>query len=435
MSQVFKVGGFCGALMLLILSSLGAMPDEENYRINGTSSHWTPYGWSLTNNYEDIRNYADRPDEQTLNKLAVEWQKPEVDALGNFCTIRGQVLMTDKDRKPRKPINWFQGVTVYLGTAPDDKPDWSKGMDQTDALTSSVVTEPAGKFQACIDLRKAKYDRAQVRSFQFGLALAKHEGNKTRQKVVWSSQAPALPSSVQMLTIPAAPELSRELALINRACNWPFADPNGVDLIRAVNALQPLGKERALAVLENYLHLASSFQDGEIVFWIIRLLFEPIQLGDRIPSPMIAVILDDRKLPEARSWPLNPMAIHNDVPFMLGQQIGMSGVPEQPSSHIRWARLQGVVRDKPLAPAANPLAAAEAILESRRFKALDQFSHDEAIQALRSQALAMVKGLVPPLAENSKADDAQWKSRLKAAADAGIHWDTKREQFVAGMKQ
>jgi hypothetical protein len=111
----------------------------------------------------------------------------------------------------------------------------------------------------------------------------------------------------------------------------------------------------------------------------------------------------------------------------------MGGVPEQPGSHIRWARLHGTVRDAPLAPAMNPLAAAEAILQSRRFKALDQYSREAATGAIRSQALAMVNGLIPPRDEQKGVDDEQWKSCVKQAADAGIRWDGKREEFVTGL--
>ena len=161
---------------------------------------------------------------------------------------------------------------------------------------------------------------------------------------------------------------------------------------------QPLGKERALAVLEEYVALTRRFDyfsDQEIVFWIIRLLFEPIRLDDRIPVPGIAVFLVDRGSAEALQWPLNPMAVSADVPFMVGRRSD-GGHAEPPSSHIRWARLHGVIRDDPLVPTANPLAAAEAILNSRGFKALDDFSRAQATEAIRSQALAMVEGIVQP---------------------------------------
>lgn len=439
MSCVFRAGWQWLFLAVLLQSAIEAVADEGIYTTRGVSSHWTPQEWTYTVRYADIRNYAGRPDEQTLNSLSVEWQKPELDALGNQLTIRGQMKVSAKGQKRTKPANWFQGVTVYLGMSPGAKPDWSKGMDQADTLHTTAVISPTGSFEARVDLRRSKYDRDKARSFQFGVALAKHSADdKLNQEVVWNSRTPAISSSVQMLAVPAAPALSRELALINRASGWPFANPNGVELIRAVNALQPLGKERALAVLEKYVSLTQDFDyfsDQEIVFWIIRLLFEPMKVGDRIPSPMIAVFLDDRELPEAMKWPLNPMAVHGDVPFMVGHRIGLGGVPEHPSSHIRWARLHGVIRDGPLVPTLNPLAAAEAILQSRRFKALEKYSREQGTREIRSQALAMVKGLVQPIDERHAVDDDQWRSRLKSAAEADLQWDTKREQFVTGRKQ
>jgi hypothetical protein len=358
MSHALKTGLWL-FLAFLFPSIVSALGDDDNYTMGGFSSQWTPQEWTYSANYADIRDYADRPDEQTLKGLSIEWQEPKLDPLGNICTIRGQVKMADKGQKRTKPINWFQAVTVYLGLTPNAKPDWSKGMNQTDTFSNTTVTSPTGRFAARFDMRDSKHDRDQAQSFQFGAALAKHiVHNKTAQKVVWNSRTPAIPSSVQMLSIPAAPALSRELQLINRASRWPFV-----------------------------------------------------------------------------KWPLNPVAVYGDVPFMVGHRINMCGVPEQPWSHIDWARLHGVIRDDPLLPTVNPLAAAEAILKSRRFTALDKYPRDEATQALRSQALAMVRGLVQPVDERRTIDDEQWRSRLKAAAGAQIRWDAVRQQFVRGKKK
>ena len=54
--------------------------------------------------------------------------------------------------------------------------------------------------------------------------------------MVWSTRAPAVPATVQMLVIPAGRELSREMQLLSNASRWPFRNRNGVDLILAVNA-------------------------------------------------------------------------------------------------------------------------------------------------------------------------------------------------------
>jgi hypothetical protein len=435
MSRAFGPRRLGVALAFLLPAAVCACRGDDLYRVGASSGEWAPREWTHTTTYENIRTYADRPDEPTLRLLSVEWQPPELDALGNICTVRGRVVADGQ--KPPAPINWFQGVTVYLATAPDARPDWSKGMNQADTTESTELTRPDGTFVAYFDIRKARQDRGRARPYQFGVALAKHRAlNKTDQQVVWNSRAPAVPSSVRMLPVPAARALSRELEAINRASGWPFQDPNGVGLIRAVNALQPLGKERALTVLEEYAESARApgyFSDEEIVFWIVHLLFEPVRLGDRIPPPAIGVFLADREAPEAGKWPLDPMAVHADVPFMLGHQIGGSGPTETPWDRTRWVRLHGVVRDARLAPTMNPLAAAEAIQQSRRFKALDPFTREQATAGIRAQALAMVKGLLPPRDERARVDDAEWRSYLKRAADAGIRWDGKREQFVTGL--
>jgi hypothetical protein len=437
---------FAALLLTFIVSrAISAPPagdDDVRASPGRMSGQWTPVEWTFSPAYHDIKDYADRPDERTLNTLGVDWQDPELDALGNLCTVRGRVRMADNGQGRTQPITWFQGVTVYLGTTPGARPDWSRGMSEIDAVGETAVTSPTGKFHVGFDLRKTKYDRVHVKSFQFGVAMAKHiVNNKTSHEVVWNSRTPAIPATVQMLSVPAAPALSRELQLINRASRWPFSNPNGVELIRAVNALQPLGKERALTVLQKYAELTRSFDygsDQEIVFWIIRLLFKPIRPEDRIPPPATGVSLDERPLRlerrpfvEELNWPLNPLAVSADVPFMVGTRVGAgSGQSELPSTYIDWARLHGVIRDGPLVPTANPVAAAETILESYKFMGLDDFSRAEATKAIRLQASAMVEGLLQPIRASEAARNDRWRALLRVAEERGIHWDAKGEQFV-----
>src|SRR5258708_839130 len=95
MSHLFKARCLWVLLAFSFPFGVSAAPQEVSAASGGFSSHWTPQEWTCTGHYPDIKNYADRPDEQTLKGLSVEWQKPEMDALGNICTIRGQVRMTD----------------------------------------------------------------------------------------------------------------------------------------------------------------------------------------------------------------------------------------------------------------------------------------------------------------------------------------------------
>jgi len=287
-----------------------------------------------------------------------------------------------------------------------------------------------------LDRRKSQHDRSRHQPLQFGLALARHlETGKGGQQVVWNSRAPAISATVKMLDVPAAAKLSRELELINSASGWPSSDPNGAALIRAVNALQQLGKERALATLEEYVDLTDSsdyHSESEIVFWIIRVLFEPIRLNDRIPCPMIAVFLVDEKSAAAPHWPLNPMAIVDDVPFMVGHQCGGSGIPEHPSSHIEWARRHGVVRDEPLRPT-NPVVAAQALQDSQPFQQLDEVSRTQATRLVRSQARAMVDTILPVAPAEDLDDgeaDRQWHALVQQVDQHEIRWNAEHQESV-----
>jgi len=453
-----KIAFFLWVFCVAGIARADDTPDEDDEAVSlSWSGSWGPDEWTNTKKGVDVKGFADRPDKDTLSQIAVKWQKPQLDPLGNLCQIRGQLLIPKKTSDEMRPIDWYQGVTVYLAIEPESKPDWSNGMDQADTLGETTAVDKSGAFDLKFDLRKAKHDRNRGQSFQFGLALAEHTfTGKHHQTIVWSSHDPAIPSTVQMLTVPAAPELSHELALINRASGWPFSNPDGVELIRAVNGLLPLGKEQALATLEQYVDLTSDFSyhdNREIVFWIIRLLFEPIRLEDRIPAPAIAVHFGDEDPQDRMIWPLSPMDIVEDVPFMIGCRINMGGSPEHPASHILWARRHGVIRDQPLVPSTNPLAAAEAILSSPRFKQLDEVSRKDATDSIRRQALAMVKGIIEPIDEpdceeapavdddNAPAEEPEvvvdpqadeWKARFLQATKLKIHWDSKREAFVAG---
>jgi hypothetical protein len=165
---------------------LQTIPSVEELKAN-TSHH----EWTISRPYNRIRDYADRPDDQTLKSLTIEWQKPELDALGNFCTIRGQLKTPDNGQHGTKPITWFQGVTVYMAMTFDAKPDWSKEVNQVDAMYEIAATSPSGKFRVYFDLRESSYERTRAQYFQFGVALAKHvTSNKTSQNVVWNSRTP-----------------------------------------------------------------------------------------------------------------------------------------------------------------------------------------------------------------------------------------------------
>lgn len=109
------------ALVFQFPPATAAGDDEVRVSMGRISSHWTPDEWTVTISYNELSDYAARPADEKLQRITVEWRQPELDALGNFCIIRGRLMLGEQ------PIDWFQGVTVYMAKSPGAQPDGSGG--------------------------------------------------------------------------------------------------------------------------------------------------------------------------------------------------------------------------------------------------------------------------------------------------------------------
>lgn len=430
------------ALLLAVVLPSGHTDDHHHSTPQPERVYWnqTPREWKQIKHVSP-RGYADPPDPRFLETIGVEWRQPRLDALGNYCDVGARLSFRSGTDPTLRPIDWYQVVSLYASGTPEVQPDWSGGITSANSTECTLAVSHSGAVRFRIDLRELERDSGRPQSYQFGLALAQQSiAENGSLRVISQSSDPVLPASVRLLEFPAAPKLATELGLINEASGWPFSNRNGVALIRTVNALHQLGKHDALSILEQYLQMAQYpdyFSEREIVFWIIRALFEPIHENELIPSPAIAVYLVNSDSSAAVEWPLRPMTISHDVPFMVGHQINMGGMPEDPTSHIEWARQHCVLRAKPLMPSANPLAAAEAILSSSQFKQLEEHTREAATASVRAQAVAMTENLLtslPKEQQTRKMDDALWQKLLAEAANLAMQWDPIREAFVVGNK-
>ncbi len=409
------------------LSSGGPFAEAQGQPRTRTSRQWVDDQWRLAKAiYEEVVGYAERPDDGALSSLEVEWQEPELDRLGNHCTVRGRLTIAGESGE-RRPVDWLQGISLYVARSPDARRDWSDGMDERDTLKDTAIVGHDGSFEMSVDTRDMQRERDLPQRFQMGLALAMHSAKGANgQEIVWRSDDAVVPATVQMIEIPMSWDLSFELALLNRAGDWPHGTKNSVHLIRAVNALQRLGKDRALATLEQYQQFAG-MENQSSVYWIIRLLFEPITLDERQEGPTSV------GLTHSVDWPLAPMAMAGDVPFMPMHGVMFSSSLPNGEEQIIWARRHGVIRDEPLCPSMNPLEAADTILRSAQFAQVGEYSHDDGTRQAREQAMAMVADLLPPIDAGPYDDaeqDRQWRERVSQSIELGITWDAEREEFV-----
>lgn len=139
--------------------------------------------------------------------------------------------------------------------------------------------------------------------------------------------------------------------LLERVAHMGFADYDPGVIIAAVNELQPLGKQQALAQIDAYLQQHDTAHDGPGIFWLLRVLFDLPQ-GQRFPSvrlgqPTLAPPADADALPRF------PIMLVNDVPLLVVQGYTLSGFPEPITDHVAFFRSHGVIRSAALAPLAQ----------------------------------------------------------------------------------
>lgn len=215
-------------------------------------------------------------------------------------------------------------------------------------------------------------------------------------------------------------------------------------VILAVNLLQPLGKEKALAAIEEYLRVASSWDDEgrDGVFLVLRTLFDiPADPGHMPPMMVGAPSVREPKDPKL--LPRFPIALEGDIPFLLSEGFSIGGRPEQPESHVAYFRKHGIIRANPLMPSEEPFTALEAFANSPRwvFKENDSriFGDERGRNFLGNQILRFMDtvyrvepepysygALLPLGKENAALRD----KLIVEASNLKMKWDGKRNQYT-----
>ncbi|MCC6874805.1 MAG: hypothetical protein IT378_10910 [Sandaracinaceae bacterium] len=227
------------------------------------------------------------------------------------------------------------------------------------------------------------------------------------------------------------PELRRLMALLAAVPGLDGDDFDPRPLIRAVNALQPLGAQRALDVIEEHLRVAPAYAHGDTqgFFLVLRALFEPT------PShPPMLVGAPEPTLPEQSRLSLYPLAVLDGVPFLLVSGYMLGGQPQPPEQHLQFYRTQGRLRAGPLAPGARPFTALTSLMAQ-----VPSQRGEHAWQVLTmEQVLRLVADVYrpAPIAVDAHFDPSVDPSarfaELAAAFDRlGARWDPARGAYGA----
>ncbi|MEZ0230559.1 MAG: hypothetical protein ACAI25_18200 [Planctomycetota bacterium] len=215
-----------------------------------------------------------------------------------------------------------------------------------------------------------------------------------------------------------------------RISAWSF-DPR--PLIEAVNTLQPLGKDKALAVLREYLRVASvSDNADDRVFLVLRILFDVPEDPGHMP-PLRIGAPDPAAPADPKAIPRFPLVLQDDVPILLVRGYTLAGRPESAGAHVEHFAKHGRLRAAPLAPTNKPLAMIEAVVKAHGHLYAD--GRGEAM--LEGQLLWLLETVYASSVDRfgyklgGEGWQARWKALSEEIAALDIHWDATKHRYVA----
>jgi hypothetical protein len=161
-------------------------------------------------------------------------------------------------------------------------------------------------------------------------------------------------------------QLRELLRLIDRAPELQGHRFDPLPIIQIVDALQPLGKEMALAAIREYLRVASEHHSDarEGLFVVLRVLFEiPADTG-YMPRVGLGAPWPPEPKADPKAAPRFPVVLVEDVPVLLVSGYELSGVEQPVEEHVDYFNKHGQLRVKPLHPTHKPLAAYDRFVDS-----------------------------------------------------------------------
>jgi hypothetical protein len=352
--------------------------------------------------------------------------------------IRGKLVLESADGKSTRPVTWLQGVRILLARAPDAHPDWSRNHDKKNCHWCDCVLEKDGSFCATFSPEEVRRPVGGQCTFQMAVCL----GLTSDKTITWKNDAPILPQTLGRIDAKGPKPLSPTILMINGVplfCEGRTSKSwNPVMLIRAVNHLHSLGKEKAIAELWQFMKIALRSRgerdpadidtsDCQCVFLIVRLLFDLKDSGQRFPKDYLGEPSPEKE--DESLWPAYPLAISKDVPFLVIERSSPGfGPPPNPSEDLVAAERGVKLRMRPLRPADNPISAIDKLLALPQTKRLCDSEEFRAM--LRRQAWQSIAHLFPAVAGDDFSE-AAWEERKKIAAKMVIRWDVKKQNYVA----
>lgn len=137
--------------------------------------------------------------------------------------------------------------------------------------------------------------------------------------------------------------------ILEQACCMKLEDFDPRVIIKAVNALQPRGKDRALSEIEQFIRdQHRSSQDTYSLFWILRVLFHVPKEDGGYPPPLLGAPNVPPPPDVNDSLPQFPIVMVLGAPLLVIRGYWLSGKAEPVERHVEYFKTHGVIRAAPL---------------------------------------------------------------------------------------
>lgn len=385
-----------------------------------------------------------------------------------FAVLRGHVqYLSERAPEPVAPP-WPLGLLVALAHQPATPLDWSQGVNTQDSASAIAFVLRDGSFEARIPARQFHRVVGGSGAYQLGASLATFRPDR----VVFDRRTPVLSESLSSVELAGPAPLSETQQLLVSVGNVeftymrPLGSHRPIALVRAVNHLHALGREAALRELE--LFAATAADDREFgtyrrgldstqidsahlgsLFSLVRLLFVPIDTGpgssypvkypDGAPAgsfstaaggyPRIDIGEIHPQMPPAvhAAHPSHPLVESGGVPFSLIGSLTLGGVPQSSLDHLFWARHHARLREAPITPTLDPVAAVESLCAE-----LEQLGSESSVHDLiRGQAWRSIRLLVTqPDGSRFRSSRHGWARARELSAAGRLRWDAEAADFI-----
>ncbi len=152
-----------------------------------------------------------------------------------------------------------------------------------------------------------------------------------------------------------------------------YNDP--LHLIRVTNYLQPLGKEKALAIVGEYARIHDVGVDETWLFLLLRTLFDIPKEPGYMPDLYIGAMRPQPPRDRTRV-PRFPIVIVDDVPFSLLHGVTLLGQAGSVTSHVEYFRNHGAIRGGKHCPPRDPYQSFQKLLRSSEWKEMAKDDSD-----------------------------------------------------------